>query len=157
MWSCRPARSSVPRSSASTWPMVSTRRPPTRYGRTSGGTRSWCSETNTCPPMHTPHRPQGSVPQFVGDPAQRPRTGRGPIAPAVPPRARICTRLHGPIRLENRRFRDLGQPGHVALRRQRLRVRAPTARSSAVDAQFRESTAAVGPNSYVLPTEFSSS
>jgi len=51
---------------------------------------------------------------------QRHRTSRGPSAPAVPPRARILTQLHGPILLENRRFRDLGQPGHVALRRQRL-------------------------------------
>ncbi len=49
MRSHRPVHSSAPRSSASTWQTVSTRQPPTRCARTSGGTRSWCFATSTCP------------------------------------------------------------------------------------------------------------
>src|ERR1700691_3619343 len=61
------------------------------------------TETIEHPVVRT-HRqtgPQGPVPQSAGDPAQGHRPTRGPSAPAVPPRARILTQLHGPIRLEN--------------------------------------------------------
>ena len=36
-------------------------RPPPRYGRTSGGTRSWCSATSICPPMRMSRRCESSM------------------------------------------------------------------------------------------------
>jgi hypothetical protein len=52
--------------------------------------------------------------------AHRRHRGREPGPAALPGGSRVLSELHRQLRLEPRRLRPLGQPGHLALRGQRL-------------------------------------
>jgi alpha-ketoglutarate-dependent taurine dioxygenase len=71
-----------------------------------------------------PHRPQRTVHQHRGAAADRRHRGRKPGPAALLAGTRLLPQLHRQLRLEARRLRPVGQPRHLALRRQRLR-RAP--------------------------------
>ena len=67
------------------------------------------------------HRTQGPVHQLVGHPPHRNRAGRRRRTAAVPADPCLLPQLQRRVRMEAGRLRHLGQPGDLALRRQRLR------------------------------------
>jgi hypothetical protein len=64
--------------------------------------------------------PTSAVTHCGRPPAHRRHRGREPGPAAFPAGSRVLSELHRQLRLEARRLRAPGQPGHLALRRQRL-------------------------------------